>query len=321
VGKWILCFSLAIPLSAGSIYWSSPSAAPIVLGLDTVLSVDDSGVAVGAADGQAVAVLAPMDAVFLGAPSGSAFSIATAINGNGQAAGVYQDQSGYDYAFFWSAPSGVVPLGTLGGPLSIPTAINGAGQIVGQSLDGDGAISAFLWSPGAGMSQIGDAASEMATGINDLGEIAYLERPSPYTSYYGAVGSLSSPSILDFGGQGSYIASINDAGWIAGRTSGGDGFLWTPSGLVDFGSAFVPGDVNNAGEVLGCYRGQPAVWTADGGFQFLDVAGYGGVIATHISDNGQIVGNASPVPEPPALVLCLVGALLLSAGWLRRGSS
>jgi probable HAF family extracellular repeat protein len=215
----------------------------------------------------------------------------------------------------------MVPLGTLGGSMAIPTAINNAGQIVGQSTDSSGNLSAFLWSPGAGISEIGDAASVLATDINDSGEIAYEEDPFPYGNDSGAVGSASSLSILNFGGQESYIAAINDAGWIVGTTIGGQGFLWTPSGVVYFGASFAPDDINDEGEVLGSYQGRPAVWTASGGFQFLDLGGYGGVTAVHIDDDGQIAGDSAAAPEPSALVLFLAGALLMAAGWRRRGAS
>jgi probable HAF family extracellular repeat protein len=317
VGKLILYFSLVIPLSADSIYWSSPSASPASLGLNSVLSLNDSGVAVGYAGGQAaeVSVSSPGDVVSLGVPA--FFSMGVDINDNGQIAGMYQDQNGYEYGFYWSASSGTVPLGTLGGSMSIPTAIDSAGQIVGQSVDSSGNLSAFLWSQAAGMSKIGDGASEIATAISNSGEIAYQEDPFPYGYSFAAVGGPSSVSMLNFGGESSYITAMNDAGWIVG-TVGGRGFLRTPAGIVDFGDAFRPVDINDSGEVLGSYQGRPAVWTASGGFQFLDLQGYTSASATAINDDGQIVGGGTAAPEPSALGLFLAGILLMAAGWRRR---
>jgi probable HAF family extracellular repeat protein len=244
--------------------------------------------------------------------------MAVDIDNSGQIAGTYQDQSGYQYAFAWSASTGTVLVGTLGGSLSIATAIDGTGQIVGQSLDGSGNLHAFLWSSISGISEIGDSNSELATDINDSGEIAYEEDPPPYWYEDGAVGGQSSPSVLDFGGQGSTISAINNSGWIVGYTSSGQGFLWTTSGVIDFGSSFLPDDINDSGEVLGSYQGLPAVWTATGGFQFLDLGSYSEVSATHINDDGQIVGDAATVPEPSALLLCLLGAFFMAAGWRRH---
>ena len=321
MAKLVLYFSLVLPLSADAIYWRSPSASPVSLGLDSVLSMNGSGVAVGYAGGHAaeVSVSSPSDVVFLGVPS--FFSMAVDINDNGQVAGMYQDHNGYEYGFYWSASSGTVPLGTLGGSMSIPTAIDGAGQIVGQSLDGSGNLSAFLWSAGAGMSKIGDGASVIATDINNSGQIAYQEDPFPYWTSYAAVGNPASVSILDFGGQGACIAAMNDAGWMAGTMVGGRGFLWTPAGTVDFGASFAPVDIDDSGEVLGSYQGRPAVWTESGGFQFLDLGGYTGVAAAHIGSDGQIVGTGTAAPEPSALVLFLAGAALMAAGWRRRAAA
>lgn len=317
MGKLILYFSLVIPLSADSLYWSSPSATPTSLGLDSVLALNDSGVAVGYEAGQAaeVSVSSPGDVVSLGVPA--YFSEGVAINDNGQIAGMYQDQNGYEYGFYWSPSSGMVPLGTLGGSMSIPTAINGAGQIVGQSVDGSGNLAAFLWSQAAGMSKIGDSASEDATAIDNSGEIAYQEDPFPYWNSYAAVGGPSSVSILNLGGQSSTVTAMNGAGWMVGIVDG-QGFLWTPAGIVRFGASFLPVDINDSGEVLGSYQGRPAVWTASGGFQFLDLQGYIGASATAINDEGQIVGGGTAAPEPSAPVLCLAGAFLMAAGWRRR---
>lgn len=314
MSKWIFYFGLVGSLPASSIYWSSPTASPSSLGLDGVLSVNDSGIAVGSAGGQAAetSVTSP-GVVLLGLPA--LYSTATAINGSGQIAGTYENASGDLYAFFWSASTGMAPLGTLGGTLSDSLSIDSAGQIVGQTLDGAGNLSAFLWSSGSGMSKIGDSISDMATFITVTGQIAYQEDPFPYWNNYAAVGDVSSPSILDFGGAGSYISAMNNAGWIVGYTTDGDGFVSTPGGIINFGTAFLPKDINNADQVIGAYQGQPALWTESGGFELLSTGGFSDVSVMSINDEGQIVGNAAPVPEPSSLVLCLLGVLLLAAGW------
>jgi probable HAF family extracellular repeat protein len=317
VGKLILIFSLILPLSADSIYWSSPTATPGRLGLDSVLALNDAGVAVGYAGGQAAEVSISSPAYVSSLGLTSVFSMAVGINGNGQVAGMYQDGDGNESGFYWSASSGMVPLGTLGGSMSIPKAINASGQIVGQSTDSEGNLSAFLWSRGAGMSRIGDGASEIATAIDSSGRIAYQENPYPFWNSYAAVGGTSSPSILNFGGRSSYITAMNDAGWMVG-TVGGQGFLMTPTGILGFGADFAPVDVNNSGEVLGAYQGRPAVWTESAGFQFLNLGEFARVSAIQINDEGQIVGVSTATPEPSALVLFLAGALLMAAGWRRR---
>ena len=313
--KWSIAFAAVASLHASALYWNSATAAPAILGLDTVFALNDAGMAAGSMDGQAAESPAGSAGVaLLGLPAG--YSYAAAINNSGDIAGTYTDSRGYQQAFFWSAAAGVVPIGTLGGPMSIAMDINAAGQVVGQTLDASGALSAFLWSPGGGISKIGDAASQNAVAIDDGGLVAYAQNPYPYRSQFGAIGNQSSPWILNFGGAGSVISAINNQGWIVGQT-GGQGFLWTPDGSFNFGSAFLPAAINDSGEVLGSYQGQPAVWTRSGGFQLLDLEGYTGVAAVAINDEGQIVGNTSSVPEPSAPPLCLAGAVLMAAGWRR----
>jgi probable HAF family extracellular repeat protein len=322
VGKWFLLLNLSLipSLPASSIYWTSSSAAPLSLGLDSVSSINESGTAVGYSAGQAAEASISSPGVSLLGVS-APYSMAVAINNSGQIAGTYETQSGYLYGFFWSSSSGMVPLGTLGGDLSLVAAIDNAGQIVGESLDSKGNLSAFLWSPGTGIQAIGTSSSEMATGIDDSGQIAYLQDPAPYAMTYGAVGGTSSLSLLNFGGQGSTISAMNDSGWMIGETSGGDGFLWTPQGAVNFGTSFLPTAINDSGEIAGTYQGRPAVWTESGGFQFLNLGGYNGVVVTALNDNGVIVADSAPVPEPSAILLCLAGILLLAAGWRRKASA
>ncbi len=322
---------MATPLAADTIYWSSPTAAPAKLGLTSVLSVNDSGMAVGNFGGQAAETSLSLPSLVVTFGLTSCFSTAVDIDDTGQIAIMSQDSSGHDSAFLWSASTGMTSLGTLGGSMAIPTAVNAAGQVVGQSTDSAGNLSAFVWSPGSGMSKIGDAGSQNATAINVWGEIAYQEDPYPYQNSYAAVGNAFSASALAFGTGSSSIAAINDSGWVVG-TVGGQGFLSTQNQMFYFGAAFTPVDVNNSGDVLGSYQGRPVVWTISGGYHFLDLTGYTNASVTAINDAGEIVGGATAsgkvgaedgpasVPEPSALVLFLAGATLMAAGWHRRST-
>jgi len=75
----------------------------------------------------------------------------------------------------------------------------------------------------------------------------------------------------------------------------GGGFLWTAGGLTVFGLQFYPIALNNEGELIGYYNGQPAAWTNTGGFQVLP--GGQGVALGGINDYGEIVGSTT-APEP-----------------------
>ena len=87
-------------------------------------------------------------AVDLGTLPGDLCSSALAINNRGQVAGATDL-----HAFFWSAETGMVALGTLGDPSGVSTAyaINDWGQVVGRADAPDGRFHAFLWSREAGM--------------------------------------------------------------------------------------------------------------------------------------------------------------------------
>ncbi len=314
MGKWCLYLAAAASLHATSLYWSAISAAPSSLPLDRATALNNSGIAVGSAGGQAAeASVNSIGLIALGLPGNS---VAASINDSGQIAGAWSDSLGYQHAFYWSSTSGALSLGTLGGSMSVATAINGSGQVVGQTLDASGNLAAFVWTQGGGMSRIGDSSSQNAVAINNSGQVAYQEDPPPFQTQYGALGGASDLSILNFSGLGSVISAMNNQGWVVGQTNG-QGFLWTPTFSLNFGSSFLPTSINDSGVVIGSYLGQPAVWTQSAGFQLLDLGGYSGVSLADINNNGQIVGNTT-APEPAAPLLCLAGLFLLAAGWRRR---
>ena len=77
---------------------------------------------------------------------GGSWSVANAINDNGQVVGVSETTSGERHAFLWQNGT-MVDLGTLGGSWSFARAINDAGQVVGESEIANGEQRAFLWTP------------------------------------------------------------------------------------------------------------------------------------------------------------------------------
>jgi probable HAF family extracellular repeat protein len=85
--------------------------------------------------------------------------------------------AGFDRAFIWSASTGMVPLGTLGGRHSYGRGINNLGQVVGEAYTadqgGNHASHAFLWSESNGMIDLGTLGGEYsdAEAINDFGDI------------------------------------------------------------------------------------------------------------------------------------------------------
>src|SRR5262245_59971642 len=76
-------------------------------------------------------------------------SSAVDISG-GQVAGNADTTSGDVHAFSWTAPSGMVDLGTLGGAESVAYAV-ADGQVVGAAETEDGDRHAFRWTAANGM--------------------------------------------------------------------------------------------------------------------------------------------------------------------------
>src|ERR1700733_11184124 len=169
-------------MTAGTVLWYTSTSAPATLALDYVSAINNAGVAVGSAGNQAaeVSASAPGFAISLsGIPLNSLSSFASGINDTGLVDGSFEDPGGAEHAFVWSSATGLELLGNLGGDLSTAFAINDAGQIVGQSATAN-AVQAFMWSSGTGMVAVGDAGTYLASGVNNSGEIACQEDPSPY---------------------------------------------------------------------------------------------------------------------------------------------
>jgi probable HAF family extracellular repeat protein len=312
-----LCAAPAI--HAGTILWYTSTSAPSTLALDYVSAINNSGMAVGAVGNQAAEVSASTPGVvrpLSGIPLNSLSSFASGINNTGSVAGSFEDAGGAEHAFVWSSATGLQLLGNLGGNLSTALAINDDGQVVGQSATTN-SVQAFMWSSGTGMVAVGDAGTYLATGVNNSGEIACQENPSPYTQIQAALcgpgrGSVTALSMFS-ADPWSAVSALNNQGWFVAtaQTPSGidEGFLWTPQGMTIFGASFLPVSLNDIGQVIGSYNGQPAVWTSAGGFHVLPDSF--GDILMGINDNGQIVGDSFASPEPGTLELML-GVLVLA---------
>ncbi|MBK8246848.1 MAG: hypothetical protein IPK85_05550 [Gemmatimonadetes bacterium] len=77
-------------------------------------------------------------------------------------------------AFVWTAATGFVDLGTLGGSWSIARDVNEIGWVVGSSATQDGGASGFLYTPSAGMRDLRSLTglqSLDATAVNSRGQV------------------------------------------------------------------------------------------------------------------------------------------------------
>ena len=225
----------------------------------------------------------------LGTLAGGDYSIAEAINRNGDIVGESGSYSepGAIHAVLWHGGA-IHDLGTLGGT-SVATAINGSGVIVGSSqLQPSGAqFRAVMWRQGVMrvLPTIAGSYYDMPTVLNAVGDAAgYTLQPSgtPHAALWtnGTVqdlgegraialnnlgqvlvqGADSYPFIWDHGRKITFPASVltatalNDCGQVAGTylpvgSAQEHGFLWQRGVLTDLGE-LSPISLNNEGQVL-----------------------------------------------------------------------
>jgi probable HAF family extracellular repeat protein len=214
----------------------------------------------------------------LGTLDGYAFSLAAGINDRGQAAG-YADLPRADAprAFRWAAGTGLLDLGSLGGPVpfarSSGAGIDGEGRVVGVSVTAEGRQHAFRTAP----DRVIDPAAD------DLGTLGGGDSGATAVSRSGA----------------------EVAGWST--TSGGPvhAFRWTPGGgMQDLGTLGGSSSRSLAVSPSGAFvvgwsdtsdRGTRAfLWPAPNGpMRDLGTLGGSSAVATGVNDAGQVVGYAA----------------------------
>lgn len=206
----------------------------------------------------------------------------TNINNSGQVTGIYDFNDDLKYHAFIIGPNGVgvTDLGTLGGTGSYGFGINNSGQVVGNSFTaGDKYIHAFMTGPnGVGMTDLGTLDGNdrsAAIGINDSGQVAgysYNANGSypdgPYHAFITGPNGIGMTSLGAMGGDWSYASGINNLGQVVGvagynpYASHANSFIYSDGVMVNL--------------------------------SYLDAviqAGWTGLYASAINDNGQIVGS------------------------------
>jgi probable HAF family extracellular repeat protein len=106
-------------------------------------------------------------------PPDPGYSLAHAVNDNGQIVGWSYTASGSRHAFSWTQAGGMVDLGTLGGQFSLAFAVNDNGQVVGYSGTANGIQHAFSWTQAGGLVDLGGfgGAESQAYAVNDNGQV------------------------------------------------------------------------------------------------------------------------------------------------------
>lgn len=257
---------------------------------------------------------------------GDRTSDASNINNSGQVAGYYDFNGNMNFHAFITGPNGVgmTDLGTLGGVYSAGLSINNSGQVVGSSFTTSNKYEhAFITGPnGVGMTDLGTLNGKDASFASDINNSGQVVGGSYVTSNgnpgHAFITGPNGVGMTDLGTldgkENSYATGINDSGQVSG-TSGNYGgadsraFITGPNGdgMIDLGA--MGGDwsiatgINNFGQVIGVAGFSPygshanSFIYSDGvmvNLSYLDVvteAGWTGLYARAINDNGQIVGH------------------------------
>ena len=224
--------------AVASLTLTDPSASPVVTRLSgpanapwaTAVDVNSSGYAVGYARDAF-----GCDRIIIWSPAG----VATDLGGCGQPhrindANVIVGTRGT--AFRWTAASGFVDLGTLGGNRSVARDINEQGWIVGTSTRSDGSQGGFLYTPTNGMRDLGNVARVVtaeAAAVTSRGQVLgrmpegpFIWSPTggtrilpPLTRGYRRVWGLAMSESGDVVGQDaiSILGDSHATAWFAGR--------------------------------------------------------------------------------------------------------
>ncbi len=266
---------------------------------------------------------------------------AVGLNDQGQVVGYTRLYSRADYssvttATLWSG-SNATSLQTLGGTAVSVSDINNAGQIVGGSATAAGTVHATLWSGGAvtDLGALGGGSSE-AKSINASGQVVG-------TSTTGGVTRAtlwSDGQIIDLGGSSLYSSSalkINDNGQTVGYLYGQGTqrpVLWNGAVMTELptlgGANGIAYGINNLGQVVGTSQDARGVYRATlwNGTEAVDlnslidpsqitfhsylddahaINDQGAIAARSVSTEHAVLLTATPVPEPEAAGLLLLG--------------
>jgi probable HAF family extracellular repeat protein len=209
------------------------------------------------------------------------------VNRNGQVAGTTIGGV-LPVAFLWQNGQTTSIHAALASEQSVAAAINDAGQVAGGLRNPDqGDYRAFRWQGGQA-SAFSPSGSE-GRGINNAGDVVGSSG-MPAIWRDGQFSLLPTPS----GTTSGAALDISDAGQIVGYVYGSSGraVLWENGQMIELPELYSVTAINNAGQVAGTSSGgRAAIWQNG---QMTDLGSLGGSAsaASDINDAGQVVGQS-----------------------------
>ena len=283
---------------------------------------------------------------------GGDYSMASAINDNGQVVGDSVDD-GWRTAFVWEPGTGLRSLGIPGGH-SEACSINDSGTVVGKLINPS--QRGGLWDASSHLVDLGTAHGgpySVASAINDNGFIvqndwswygapgaAYLRSPSGVVTNIGTAPGLPAPYGEAINNHNQIVGCNWGSWWFGYNTNwnsrtGTEAFLWDPvTGLTLIGH--LPGSdytvasgINEAGTVVGTARTAsgslcPFIWDATSGIRALENVCSPGLScgANDINDADVVVGYVDGLSSrhaclwtPDAGMVDLNDCVVDSVGW------
>jgi probable HAF family extracellular repeat protein len=216
-------------------------------------------------------------------------------------------------AVFWSARTGPIDLGTLGGALSETRALNNHGTVVGMAQKpGDASFQRHptVWTVrpgGVETTELGPFVQGQAEDVNDRGVVvgwsaATLTGPPAAFRWTRRDGIETIPPL---GGPRSQATGINGAGDVVGNSTVSPPFVdhavvwWRDGTVTDIGTMggnTSARSINDVGEVAGfgqpCPACQPHAFYWSGETGIVDLGTFGGIrsFAFEIDNHGRVTG-------------------------------
>lgn len=228
-----------------------------------------AGAAYNASGGSPVVVLTDGHIDFL-PELGGTYDYATAINDQGQIAGVCQSQPWWgSKAIRWDADGSMHVIYPITGDEHdniYAHAINNLGHVVGQSEVAGGMMHAFSWHESTGLIDLGTLGGSYsgANDVNDHGHVvgwswSDIQAETPFIWRGGELNELDSLPIADF--PGGSANAINNHGVIVGESNGEEygieyAVRWNLQGDIQRlgsigGTSSAAYDINDSGVIVG----------------------------------------------------------------------